>query len=110
MLEPGRVAIISFPFSDLTTSKRRPVLLLTAPDHSGDFICMAVTSRPHHHRSIPIVQGDFANGELPVASFVRADKVYTLAASLVVREAGTLSGQIVQLAIASLCEVIRNNK
>ena len=35
-LEPGSVALVPFPFSDLSASKKRPVLLLTAADARGD--------------------------------------------------------------------------
>ena len=35
-LEPGSVALVPFPFSDLSASKKRPVLLLTAADARGE--------------------------------------------------------------------------
>lgn len=107
MLEAGRVVMIAFPFSDLSTSKRRPVVLLTAPDSLGDFICMAITSKSHHGRSVTITPKDFAVGKLPVASFVRADKVYTLSAALVDHEVGNLKREVVLQAIAILCGVVR---
>ena len=42
--KPGDLVGIPFPYSDLTTKKRRPVLVLTAPDRHGDFMGLAVTS------------------------------------------------------------------
>ncbi len=42
--EPGDIVLIPFPFSDLSTSKRRPVLALTSPDRHGDFIAVGITS------------------------------------------------------------------
>ena len=44
MLNAGSLVVLPFPFSDLRATKRRPVLLLTAPDGYGDFLAMAVTS------------------------------------------------------------------
>lgn len=37
MLSPSDIVQIPFPYSDLSHQKRRPVLLLTAPDAFGDF-------------------------------------------------------------------------
>ena len=45
MLDAGSLVVLPFPFSDLRATKRRPVLLLTAPDGYGDFLAMAVTSQ-----------------------------------------------------------------
>ena len=36
--KPGELVGIPFPYSDLTTRKKRPVLVLTSPDRHGDFI------------------------------------------------------------------------
>ena len=43
---PGDLVLIPFPYSDLQSSKKRSVLVLTAPDRHGDFIALAVTSVP----------------------------------------------------------------
>ena len=42
MLDAGSLVVLPFPFSDLRATKRRPVVLLTAPDGYGDFLAMAV--------------------------------------------------------------------
>ena len=42
--EPGDLVVIPYPYSDLSASKKRPVLVVTAPDRHGDFIALAVTS------------------------------------------------------------------
>ena len=43
-VEPGDIISIPFPYTDLSTRKRRPVLVLTFPDNRGDFISLPVTS------------------------------------------------------------------
>ena len=43
-----------FPFTDLSTVKRRPVLAVTAADSYGDFIAIPVTSRPQAEHGLAI--------------------------------------------------------
>lgn len=37
MFEAGALVLLPFPFSDVSTEKRRPVLALTSPDEYGDY-------------------------------------------------------------------------
>jgi len=90
-LSPFELITINFPFSDLAKSKQRPVVVLTAPDRNGDFICLAVTSNSGHVDSIRIDQNDLKGGTLPKISFARSDKIYTLHTSLIRYRVGVLS-------------------
>ncbi len=71
MLKRSDIVQIPFPFSDLTQQKRRPVLLLTAPDALGDFLATAITSQAGHVDGIPLQDDDLVEGKLPKASWVR---------------------------------------
>jgi hypothetical protein len=48
VFERGDMVLIPFPFSDLSATKKRPVLLPTCPGAYGDFIGLPVTSRPQN--------------------------------------------------------------
>lgn len=106
MFERGDLVLIPFPFSDLSATKRRPILLLTRPDAYGDFIALAVTSRAQTERGIPISSGDLISGKLPLASWIRTDRVVTLNASLIVKAFGRLSEAAVDTAVARLCSFV----
>lgn len=84
----GDVALVPFPFSDLSATKRRPVLVLTDADGYGDFLAVGVTSRPHHSNAIALTEADMIEGRLPVASWVRVDRVVTLNLSVVAKVFG----------------------
>jgi mRNA interferase MazF len=58
VFERGDLVLISFPFSDLSAAKKRPVLMVTRLDASGDLIALAVTSRPRTDRSIALDPAD----------------------------------------------------
>lgn len=64
MLKSSDIVQIPFPFSDLAKQKRRPVLLLTAPDAFGDFLAAAVTSQAGHDDAIALQDNDIIEGRL----------------------------------------------
>ena len=103
MPERGDLLLIPFPFTDLSATKRRPVLALTASDSYGDFIALPVTSRPQTDHGLPIPTVDMLKGTLPAASWVRTDRVVTLNASLVVKTIGRVSDRLVAAAVERLC-------
>ena len=106
MFERGHLVLIPYPFSDLSAAKRRPVLVLTRPDAYGDFIALAVTSRPQATHGIPLVPGDLVQGDLPRASWIRTDRAVTLNASLVIKAFGRASEAVVTAALARLCAFV----
>jgi mRNA interferase MazF len=103
MLEAGSLVVLPFPFSDLRAAKRRPVLLLTAPDGYGDFLAMAVTSQAGHPEGIALTQPDMRSGTLPKASWIRTDKVVSLNRALVAKEVGRVSASVRLQAVHRLC-------
>jgi mRNA interferase MazF len=62
MSERGDLLLVPFPFSDLSATKRRPVLALTASDGYGDFIALPVTSRPQSEHGLPLAAADLVTG------------------------------------------------
>jgi len=110
MLERGDLLLVPFPFTDLSASKRRPVLALTGPDSYGDFIALPVTSRPQAEHGLPLVEADLIGGKLPAPSWIRTDRIVTLNASLVVKTVGRVSDTIVAAAVERFCAHIGYSK
>ncbi len=106
MFERGDLLLVPFPFSDLSASKRRPVLALTAPDRYGDFIALPVTSRPQTEHGVPLAAVDLTRGTLPAPSWIRTDRIVTLNASLVVKSVGRVSERVVATAVEQFYAVI----
>ncbi|MGE0222109.1 MAG: type II toxin-antitoxin system PemK/MazF family toxin [Acetobacteraceae bacterium] len=100
------LVLLPFPFSDQSTSKRRPVSLLTAPDSLGDFIACAVTSRPGWPHARPVRADDLAEGSLPLTSWVRADKVVTLHIGLIRRRFARVTDAYRLLVAADVCQLL----
>ena len=98
-----RLVARPFPFTDLSATKRRPVLALTAPDSYGDFVALPVTSRRQAEHGLPLAPADLVQGSLPVASWIRTDRIVTLNASLVVKSIGHVSEEAVTAAVQQFC-------
>jgi mRNA interferase MazF len=91
MFEPGTVVLMPFPFSDLSATKRRPVLMLTQPDHQGDFVAMPLTSQPQPAPALRLLPGPMAlGGDLPLTSWVKTDTVYSLRVTRIDKTVGRL--------------------
>ncbi len=94
MYKRGEIVLIPVPFSNLTSSKKRPVVIMSIDeynDKSDDVICMAITSqiRGLEHEVI-ISNEDMEIGNLPKDSCIRTDKIYTLNQDIIVKKYGKL--------------------
>lgn len=102
--KPGDIVGIPFPFSDLKTKKRRPVLVLTPPDRYGDFICIAVTSVPAVECAVELDENSMRSGILPRKSWARYDKIFTLSQSAIVRRFGCLTDLAYGKVLSKVCD------
>jgi mRNA interferase MazF len=84
----GDVVIIRFPFSDLSSTKKRPALIISndAVNYTRDYLMVQVTSRIRVDKlSLSINKTDFVNGkELPLQSCIRLHKIFLLNESLII--------------------------
>ena len=87
----GSVVLVSFPFSDLSSSKVRPAVVIASAGRE-DWILCQITSNPYADATaIQISDADFASGSLQRVSFVRPGKLFTSNTSLMRAEVGRLT-------------------
>jgi mRNA interferase MazF len=103
---PGDLLLIPFPYADLTSAKKRPVLALTAPDRHGDFIALAVTSVEQVEQAVRLEPVQLSLGTLARTSWVRLDKIFTLSASNISKSIGRVETGIIQEILAGLCATV----
>ncbi len=86
----GGVVVVKFPFSDLTSFKRRPALILKKIA-GDDFILCEITANSYEKaEEASIKQPDFAEGSLRKDSFVRFSKLFTGDSSIIKYKIGKL--------------------
>jgi mRNA interferase MazF len=99
MFKQGDILLIPIPFSDLTSSKKRPVLVLSNSEYNfktEDMLVAAITSNLESKEySVQFDNDDLSEGTLKVTSIVRSDKIYTLSKYIVIKKFGCVKKEII---------------
>ena len=111
MHKQGDIVLISIPFTDLSNSKKRPVLIVSSDyynENAEDVIVAAITSnidgKPY---SITVTDNDLTDGNLLHLSCVRTDKLYTLAQSIVIKKFGKIKEETLTAVIEKIYDVLK---
>lgn len=103
----GDVVVIPFPFSDPTSSKRRPALVMASLPGDDLILCQITSRAVGDAYAVPIGDTDFTSGGLRQESNVRPARLFTADSAIVLYRAGILSPDRVQEIIEKLVEIIR---
>ena len=94
MHKQGDIVLIPVPYSDLTSHKRRPVLILSNDIYNkstDDVIVAAITSNIRGIKNEVVFDNDnMLVGELKKESCIRPDKIYTLSKSIIIKKFGEI--------------------
>ena len=98
-LKRASVVLAIYPFTDLSSAKRRPALVVSATERPGrDFILAFITSRPGPVQTTDLPldpsDGDFAATGLRMQSSVQCGKMMTLDRSLLTGRLGQMSQRL----------------
>jgi len=119
MIKRGEIVLLSFPFTDLQTTKVRPALVVSSDSFnkiSRDAVFIFITSKPYNEPfDIRLDKQDtsFRTTRLKVSSTLRASKIMCLEQGLVKSHLGCLDNktmQKVEQALMSLLSLNRNNR
>ncbi|WP_089724541.1 type II toxin-antitoxin system PemK/MazF family toxin [Candidatus Thiosymbion oneisti] len=103
------VVVVPFPFTDRSTTKRRPALVLSDAKafnkQIGQSVLAMITSARNSDWPLDVEIEDLNSAGLPSASIVRM-KLFTLDHQLVIRKAGVLSQNDRRCVIATLQQLL----
>ena len=110
-LRQGDIVLVPVPFTDLSSRKRRPVIVVSSDAYNAaapDMVVVAMTSNPAHTTwSFVISFDDVVEGRLNRPGTIRVDKIYTLAQSLAVARFGRVSDSVLNRIRSLLLELMR---
>jgi mRNA interferase MazF len=109
MPSQGDIVLIPIPFTDLSSQKRRPVIVISNDEYNRttpDAVVVAMTSNPASSPySFVITSADLAQGTLNRPGTVRVDKIYTLEQSLIAKTFGRVNDRTLDRLRAALAEL-----
>lgn len=90
-LSIGQVVLATFPFSDLTTTKLRPCLIVGIAEFNDVALCQITSQSYQSKRAVSLKSNDFIRGSIVTDSFIRPDKIATLDKSMIKKVLGALN-------------------
>jgi mRNA interferase MazF len=111
MPKQGDIVLVPIPFTDLSSTKRRPVIVISNDQYQAMTRDMLVVAMTSNLAATPfnflLSQTDLMAGSLKHANRVRVDKIYSIAQSIAVKQFGHVNDavlvQIRQL-LGDLCK------
>lgn len=80
----GDIVLVPFPFSDLSSVKTRPALVVSNGTLKGDDVILcAITSQKSSIHEVQIYNKNLLRGSLPFTSYIRANKIVSLKKTII---------------------------
>ena len=103
----GDIVVVPFPFSDLSSTKKRPALIATVLEGDDLILCLITSSRFDKY-SIKLSNSHFNQGKLNVESHIRPNRLFTADKSLILYRIGTLKETKTTEVIAKIVSILNN--
>ncbi len=107
------IVLVPFPYSDLTSVKRRPVVILSNKrfnENSEDVVVAAITSKEFSDEySIMITNNELEYGILPEPSVIKISKLFTIHKSKIVKKFSILNHSSFEEVIKRLRLLFKND-
>jgi mRNA interferase MazF len=83
------VILVSYPFSDLSSTKVRPAIIINSPSISKDYFTVPLSSRTENLLTGEFILQDWQKAGLNVKSIVKRG-IFTIQDTLIIKKIGTL--------------------
>jgi mRNA interferase MazF len=106
----GEIVVVPFPFTDLSSAKVRPALVLASLTRGDIILCQITSQAAGHPEAIPISFADFDSGNtLSRASFALPHRIVTAKDSCVRRAVAKLKAAKLHEIRQRVCATIQQN-
>jgi len=82
---------LPFPFSDLSSSKKRPALVLSDLQGEDIILCQITSQKISDQYSIDLDEEDIVSGKLIKKSNIRCSRIFTADKSIILYRIGAIS-------------------
>lgn len=95
MYNQREIVLVPFPYSDLSSSKRRPVLIISCNHYNHNFpdalVCVITSNLYKDEYSLCLSNDDLEIGILPEQSVIKCHKLFTIEQSQIVKRFSVIS-------------------
>lgn len=102
---------IRFPFSNLQETKARPAVVVSNDaynaTHEDVIICAVTSNLTEAPYKVPLSPEDMEDGDLPLESMIRADKIIQVERSLVDRAFGLIGQRTHEAVVEAIGDLLK---
>lgn len=103
----GDVVVLPFPFSDLSSSKKRPALVVAVLESDDLILCQITSEARADGYSVMLTQSDFKKGGLNLTSLIRPNRLFTADKSIIQYKAGSIEDKKLKETLEKICNILR---
>jgi mRNA interferase MazF len=107
------IVLVPFPYSDLSSAKRRPVLIISNDSYNESkedvVVCILTSNTFSDEYSIPITNDSLEYGLLPEPSVIKAAKLFTIHQMKIVKKFSILNTETFKSINSILIELFKQN-
>ena len=113
MYKQREIVLVPFPYSDLSSSKRRPVLIISNNSYNASFpdilVCVITSNLFKDQYSVVLTDHDLEMGILPEQSVIKCHKLFTIEQTKILRRFSVVNEQKFDEALAVLNKLINKS-
>lgn len=114
MYKQREIVLVPFPYSDLSSSKRRPVLIVSNNNYNRNFSDILVTVITSNlfkdDYSVELFDQDLEMGLLPEKSVIKCHKLFTIDKSLILKRFSIINEKKFDEVILFLNKLIKKSE
>jgi mRNA interferase MazF len=103
----GGVGDEPFPFSNLSQSKRRPAIVITALEGNDAILCQITSKDIKDTYAISLDDTDFASGGLRQPSNIRPNRLFTADNHIILYRAGSIKKEELLQVVEKVVDIIK---
>ena len=103
----GDVVVVLFPFSDLSSAKKRPALVVAVPEGDDVILCQITSRQITDQYAIPLRDQHFSSGSLRQESNIRPNRLFTADSRIIQYRAGHLNDEHLEQVIQKIIGILK---
>lgn len=104
----GDVVVLPFPYSNLSSSKRRPAFVVADLDGDDIILCQITSQAVKDKYAVSIIDSDFKEGSLKKSSNIRPNRLFTADKNIILRKIGSVRSEVVKVVLEKIFDIIEH--